>query len=258
MSVSRPPEAIAQEGPRTLRRGLQVLRVLRDAAAPDGLRITDLARQTGLQRPTLYRLLAALIEAGLVRQVPRMRRYQAVAAAGSAGSQDRRIACMRPLMQELAERTGDAVFLVVRDGDDSLSLHREIGGYPVQILATYAGKRQPLGVGSGSMALLAALPPPQAEQIVQRNAARLQEYGGMTVTEMLRLIENTRARGYAVVGNHAVRGALGVGCAQLDAQGRPLLAISVTAIIERMPAARQREMAALIQDGLARYRALAA
>jgi DNA-binding IclR family transcriptional regulator len=74
----------------------------------------------------------------------------------------------------------------------------------------------------------------------------------MTAGEMLRLVDNTRSRGYSVVGNHAVRGALGVGCALLDAQGAPVLAISVTAIIDRMPAQRQREIAGWIKMELAR------
>ena len=52
--------------------------------------------------------------------------------------------------------------------------------------------------------------------------------------------------------NHAVRGALGVGCALLDAQGAPILAVSVTAIIDRMPAQRQREIAGWIKNELAR------
>ncbi|CFW44668.1 transcriptional regulator [Bordetella pertussis] len=52
-------------GPRTLRRGLMVLAALRDQG-PRGLSVTDIARQTGIQRPTIYRLLAALLDAGLV------------------------------------------------------------------------------------------------------------------------------------------------------------------------------------------------
>lgn len=66
------------------------------------------------------------------------------------------------------------------------------------------------------MAFLANLPDAQANDIIGRNSQRLEEYGGMTPQEMHRLFENTRARGYSVVGNHAVRGALGVGCALLD------------------------------------------
>jgi len=241
-------------GPRTLRRGLSVLAALRDGA-PAGLSVTGISRATGIQRPTVYRLLAALIEAGLVQAVDGSKRYRAQLAAQPAPERvDPRLQSTLPALRRLAERTGDAVFLVVRDGDDSLSLHREIGGYPVQILATYAGKRQPLGVGSGSMALLAALPDAIGRGIVERNSNRLEEYGGMTVREMRRLIENTRARGYSVVGNHAVRGAIGVGCALLHADGTPRLAISVTAIVDRMSAPRQREIAALIQAELALLR----
>ncbi|GAB3081972.1 IclR family transcriptional regulator C-terminal domain-containing protein [Bordetella muralis] len=239
-------------GPRTLRRGLTVLATLRDHGA-GGLSITDLARLTGIQRPTIYRLLAALLDAGLVLSVPGTKKYRAQwATTPDTVTPDPRISQTLPSLKRLAERTGDAVFLVVREGDESVSLHREIGGYPVQILATYAGKRQPLGVGSGGMAILAALPDSVAHSIVERNSGYLDEYGGMTPHEMLRLIENTRARGYSVVGNHAVRGALGVGCALLDPQGAPILAISVTAIIDRMPAPRQREIAGWIHAELAR------
>lgn len=243
----------ATAGPRTLRRGLAVLAALRDHGAGGGLSVTDIARLTALQRPTIYRLLAALLDAGLVLPVPGTKKYQAqLAAQAELTAPDPRVSQTLPILRRLAQRTGDAVFLVVREGDESVSLHREIGSYPVQILATFAGKRQPLGVGSGGMALLAALPDMVAHAIVERNSALLDEYGGMTPHEMHRLIENTRARGYSVVGNHAVRGALGVGCSLLDAHGAPLMAISVTAIIDRMPAPRQREIAGWIRAELAR------
>jgi len=193
------------------------------------------------------------MDAGLVLPVPGTKKYRAQwTSTLDIATPDSRISQTLPSLRRLAERTGDAVFLVVRDKDESISLHREIGAYPVQILATYAGKRLPIGVGSGGMAILASLPDEIAQGIVQRNANYLDEYGGMTPHEMLRLIDNTRSRGYAVVGNHAVRGALGVGCALLDSQGMPILAISVTAIIDRMPAPRQREVAGWINNELAK------
>lgn len=247
-------EADSAAGPRTLRRGLCVLAALRERAER-GMSVTEIARATAIQRPTVYRLLAALLEFRLVEYLPSTKRYRATPAAGlDAQDTDPRLRLTLPIMRRLAQHTGDAVFLVVREGDDSLSLHREVGSYPVQILAAYAGKRQPLGVGSGGLALLAALPDPVMRGIVRRNAGRLEEYGGMTMQEMYRLVENTRTRGYSVVGNHAVRGAIGVGCALLDAAGQPILAISVTAIVDRMPATRQREIAALIKSELARLK----
>ncbi|MYN13377.1 helix-turn-helix domain-containing protein [Pusillimonas sp. TS35] len=246
-SASNPSDT----GPRTLRRGLTVLRALQEHPET-GLNITALSRETGLQRPTIYRLLAALMEAGFVRALAGTKRYAATMSppAAPAFEQDARIALAYPSLRKLAEATGDAVFLVVRDGYESLSLWREIGAYPVQILATYAGKRQPLGVGSGGMALLAKLNDDTVESIIDYNSDKLEQYGGMSTREMRQLVLNTRTRGYSVVGNYAVRGALGVGCALCDAHNEPLLAISVTAITERMPATRQREIAAMIQEEL--------
>lgn len=237
-------------GPRTLQRGLLVLKTLQEAGGKS-LSVTELSRMTDLQRPTIYRLLAALISQGWVQSHPQSRRYQASPAlVPSSSQQDSRISIMQPVMQELAQLTGDAVFLVVRDGDESLSLWREIGAYPVQILATYAGKRQPLGVGSGGMAYLAKLDDESIEHIISRNASQLEQYGGMTQREMRQLVDNTRIRGYSVVGNYAVRGALGVGSALCDAKGKPILALSITAITERMPATRQKEIAGLLHQAL--------
>ena len=240
-----------EQGPRTLRRGLTVLQTL-ESGPPEGLNVTNLSRLTGLQRPTLYRLLAALQEYGFVQTVAGTKRYIARPRFTEAGQErDLRIDLCMPAMQALAQRTGDAVFLVVRDGHESLSLWREIGPYPVQILATYAGKRQPLGVGSGGLALLAALDDATVDAIIARNSDRLEHYGGMSARELRRLVDNTRARGYAVVGNHAVRGAVGVACALCDADGQPLLSLSVTAITDRMPALRQREIAQLLREAMA-------
>lgn len=241
---------MSASGPRTLRRGLQVLRALQENPQ-GGLNVTELARKTGLQRPTIYRLLAALQDGGFARPAGNTKRF--VACQGSVApslAQDPRIELAFPVMRDLAAQTGDAVFLVVRDGAESVSLWREIGPYPVQILATFAGKRQPLGVGSGGMALLAKLDDKTVDDIIAQNSSQLEQYGGMTTRELRQLVTNTRTRGYSVVGNYAVRGALGVGCALCDADGQPYLAISVTAITERMPATRQREIASLIQNGL--------
>ncbi|MBB5213691.1 IclR family transcriptional regulator [Parapusillimonas granuli] len=244
------PDENANSGPRTLRRGLQVLRCLQENAQT-GLSVTQLARITGLQRPTIYRLLSALIEDGFARSIPGTKRFMAAGAPSpSTAQRDPRIELALPAMQKLAAITGDAVFLVVQDKHESISLWREIGPYPVQILATFAGKRQPLGVGSGGLALLARLDDESVEEIIALNSKVLEQYGGMSPREMRQLVQNTRTRGYSVVGNYAVRGALGVGCALCDGKGKPLLAISVTAITERMPASRQREIAGLIQEGL--------
>lgn len=233
-------------GPRTLRRGLHILQTLQ-AHDENGLSVTELSRLTGLQRPTIYRLLAALTECNFVQAVGKTRRYAATKQYTSHSETEHHLVeVAKPFMRELAFQVGDAVFLTIRENNSSLTLWREIGPYPVQILGTYVNKRQPLGVGSAGMALLAQLDDQTIDQIIEANSNELDQYGGMTQREMRQLIMNTRTRGYSVVGNYAVRGALGVGCALCSSQGHPLLAVSVTAITERMPARRQKEIARLI------------
>ncbi|MCQ9615759.1 IclR family transcriptional regulator [Paenalcaligenes niemegkensis] len=251
METQTQPDATAT-GPRTLRRGLQILQTLQ-AHDDNGLSVTEISRLTGLQRPTIYRLLAALTETEFVHAVGRTRRYAAtkVRLPVIAEPSNRIVDIAKPLMRELAEQVGDAVFLVVREGNSSTTLWREIGSYPVQILATYVNKVQPLGVGSASMAILAKLDDQSIDDIIQANQEQLEHYGGMTQREMRQLIANTRTRGYSVVGNYAVRGALGVGSALCDAQGKPILGLSVTAITERMPSRRQKEIAQMLESTLA-------
>lgn len=83
-------------------------------------------------------------------------------------------------------------------------------------------------------------------------ASALRAYGGMSAAQMRRLVENTRDRGWAVVGNAAVPGVLGVGVAWCDASGYPRLALSVSSLIDRMPASRQRTIAELLRAQLGR------
>ncbi|MNU10018.1 hypothetical protein D3C72_2569370 [compost metagenome] len=54
-----------------------------------------------------------------------------------------------------------------------------------------------------------------------------------------------------MVGNAAVPGVLGVGVALCDAGGYPRLAVSVSSLIDRMQAPRQRSIADLIRAQLA-------
>ncbi|MCW0211552.1 MAG: IclR family transcriptional regulator [Achromobacter sp.] len=246
--------------PRTMLKGLNVLSLLR-ASAPAGLGATEVAARTGLDRVNVQRLFLALEASGWVRRNKAGKRFfagddadrmQASLWTPPDVSQDLIVAAIEG-MRRLARQLGDAVFLIGRDGTESVGIHREIGDYPMQILASHAGKRHPLGVGSAGMALLSALPDAEARAVVKANSPRLEEYGGISAEMIDRLRLNTRQRGYAVMQNYAVSGALGVGCALTRADGTPVLAMSVSAITDRMPIARQAETARLLRrelDGL--------
>ena len=230
-------------GQQTLRRGLQILAVLRDAGSA-GMRIPEIAAATGIQRTSVYRFMDALEALGCVARDPSTKLYCVTQNwAIHVDPMHQATERARRALRRISDRTGDSAFLVCRSGHDSLCIHREVGQYPVQILAVDTGHRQPLGVGAAGLALLAALPQDERTEIIEQNATRMLAYGGMTVEQMQLLIKSTRDRGWSVVGNAAVQGAIGVGVAMNDSHGRPILAVSVSSTIDRMPSSRQKMIA---------------
>ena len=229
-------------GASTLRRGLHILAALRHA--PEGLDINGIARALTMQRTSVYRYISVLVEEGYAVRDLETGLYRAVSIWPQLGDeQTLSVARLAPAMRRISDHTGDSSFLICRVGSDSLCLHREIGSYPVQVLAVTIGHRQPLGVGAAGLALLAALPEDEAEAVIQQNREALRSYGNMTAAHMRLLVEATRDRGWAAIGNAAVSGVLGVGVALRDRSGYPHLAMSVSCILDRMPASRQRMIA---------------
>ena len=240
-----------EPGPKTFRRGLQIMEALR-TAGDDGLRITDIAAITGIQRTTIYRFLDVLLAQEYVKPVNDDRTFifnHARFAGGEALSCS--IDRLKPVLARISAQTGDSSFLVRREGGDSLCVHREVGSYPLQVLSVKIGHRQPLGVGAAGLALLANLPKDDIRQILDSNRNSLAKFGGMTCEQMEKLIQSTLERGWSAVGNAAVPGVLGVGIPILHRSGHPIFAISVSSVMNRMPLKRQRFIVELIKKELA-------
>ena len=123
--VSRPADEDA--GSRTLRRGLQVLEAV--MSSPDGLRVVDLCRASGLERAPVYRLLATLMEGG---HVARRGRFLYVAGPRWATQQPpaRRpnmAVHLQPVLERVSRACGDAAFAILREGPSSHCIARHVG-----------------------------------------------------------------------------------------------------------------------------------
>jgi len=143
------------------------------------------------------------------------------------------------VLEDIARTTGDATFLVVQSGFDTLCIARAIGSYMIQALAVSVGHRQPIGVGAGGLAMLAAMPIRDAEALMRTNRDRLGYYRKLTVTDLRHMVMRARRDGYAVIGNYAVSGVVGVGVALRDAQDKLIGGVSVASIKSRMNRDRQ-------------------
>ena len=236
-------------GAQSLRRALQLLRLL--ARYPDdGLKLGAVIDQSGLTRSTVHRLLSCLLEEQFAERDRSTHRYRLGIDAMQLGFASMRGAALisqyRPQMQKVARISGDTVFLLVRQGDYSVCLHREEGHFPVRVFTTNVGERRLLGIGAGGLGLMATLPDAEIERIMKRNTA---EYvlSGFTPARMGAAVERTRQAAYSEIADTVTKGVSGVGCV-FQASPSSLAAVSIGAITSRLSAPRKQELALLLMD----------
>ncbi len=229
----------------------------------EGLPLGEIVSGSGLNKPTARRLLLALMRAGLVEQEAQTRHYclgeEAFVLGVLAARRHSLLELAMDSLRRLSGETQDTSFLTVRRENYAICLHREEGTYPVRTHALQAGDQHPLGVGAGSLALLAALPDADVDRIVAANeAALLARYPGFPPDAVRADIVQTRARGFSLNPGRLVASSWGMGRAFRYPDGRVAGALSLAAIDSRMTPARQAELATLLAREGARMEALLA
>jgi DNA-binding IclR family transcriptional regulator len=237
-------------GTQSIGRAAAVLRALA-LRSQSGARMADIARDTGLERPTAHRILQGLIAEGMVSQHEATRRYHLgpfvyeLGLVAEPRFHLREVA--RQAIEFLADQTGDTIFVAVRAGNDALCIERKAGSFPIKAFTIEVGSRIPLGIGCGGTAMLAALPEEEAMSVQENNASRLARYGDMTAAQLVEAVTTARSRGCAVNPRRAP-GIAAIGMAVHHANGGLAGAISIAAIESRLPAERIDKIARLLRN----------
>lgn len=235
---------------KTVHRVTELLKYLA-LAGPEGARLTDVARNLRLTKPTAHRLLGALAQAGMARHDIGTRRYQLGELSAVLGQSSTRITVSneaRPSLLRLAAATHDTVYVSVREGTAAVCVGSEIGDFPIRTLTLAPGDQRPLGVGAGSLALLAFLPDAEIEAMLVRNQVWIaRNYPVFTPQYVREQVRLTRLRGYALSKDQVVAGMSAIAVPALCHGGRPVGAFSVAAITERIVGAREAQLVALLR-----------
>jgi DNA-binding IclR family transcriptional regulator len=229
------------------------LLLLREIAAHNrgGSRLLDLATRTGLQRPTVHRMLKCLAAENMVQQDGDSHRYYLGSMVFELGLTatprfNLREMC-HPALARIAEATGDTVFLTQRSGLDAVCLDRREGTFPIKTFTLEVGMRRPLGVGTGSLAILSALPEEEIDKVVGANNVRLPEYG-LNGGALLSQVKRAQKLGFAMREMPGLAGVRSVGQALRNQGGVPFAALSVSTISSRMSEKRAAEIATLLKN----------
>jgi len=247
--ASPPPPA---DTPSSVSKACRILRALTDHKTA---RLTDIAQHSGLDKATVLRLLDALAREGYVVRDDQTKLYApgpelALAGAAALARFDPR-ALVRPSLLRLAGAFEDTAILSIPSGFESLCLDLELGRFPIRANYLEVGNRRLLGVGAGSLALLAWMPQAERDAVLPLVTARLERYPRIDRALLQESVADARAKGYAVLLDVVVDRMGGISVPILGADGRPVAAISIAALTDRITS-REHELA----EGLLREAAL--
>ena len=232
----------------TISRAAAVLRSL--ARGTQGRRLTDVASETGLTKPTVLRLLRSLRGEGFAfTDTAGMWRLGLglVALGAAAANREGLRQLATDALVRLAARTQDTVFFSLREGAEIVCVDRQEGPYPVRTLLLAPGHRRPLGIGAAGMAVLAFLDDDDRAAAMSSVASRLKEWPGHSVELLRKRIAKARKRGYALNDGQIMSAMWAVGVPVRDGAGQVVAALSIAAITERMQGARLDELVRLLR-----------
>lgn len=259
MAKQPPPADKELTGSQSVDRALKLLSLVGRQAAR-GMSLKEIVEESGFNKPTTRRLLLALMRAGFIEQGEGDRQYyigQEAYVIGTLASA--RFGLLQLSMESLiriARKTEDASFVSIRRDTHAICLHREEGTYPIRTHALQKGYEHPLGVGAGSLAMLASLDDAEIEVLLARNAETLvTNYPRMTPAQIWRDVAATRARGYAFNPGLIYANSWGLGMAVRHPDGRLAGALSIAAIDSRMQEPRLGDLVSTLREEVLRVEA---
>lgn len=230
-----------------VQRALSILRALSD---PQVRRLSDVARATGLDPATTSRLLDMLVSEGFATRDASRRFGIGAEVFQLADVAQRRVdlrALARHSLERLVEEFEDTAVLTEASRGESVCTHIELGTFPIRANYVEIGTRRPLGVGAGSMAVLAWLPTAERARRLQHTSRRLAAYPRLSPELIAREAEAARERGHVMFLDWVVEQMGGIAVPILDYEGQPLGALSIAALSERLRS-REARLAKRLKD----------
>jgi IclR family transcriptional regulator, acetate operon repressor len=243
-------EALTETGTQSGRRttepvpaGSAVLRAIRIleaiAACHSPPQLAEICKAVGLPKPTVFRILSTLEQAGLVAREPGSKRYQCGPRmnhlAGEALLSSPSRAARHAILEELVEQVGETCNLTIASGSTVLCLDRVETSWPLKITIS-AGTMVPIHTSASGKLFLAQLPRRSRERVVRQ--LPLVRHTHHTFTDANRLLdelEKVRQQGHSWEREEYLSGILALAVPVLDADGRTVAAVSVHAPVSRLP-----------------------
>lgn len=225
-------------------------RLLRALSDPRNNRLTSIAAAAGVDKATSLRLLNVLTSGGLVERDAATKLFALGRDLMLLGvTVKNRIdlrTLARPSLIQLAAAFEDTAILSVPSGLETVCAALQFGAFPIRANYLDIGSRRPLGVGAGSLAILAWMTEDEIRAALPHIEPMLHKYPRITRKFLQKQIARARSRGYVVLLDTVVEQMGGIAVPILGPDGRPMGALSVAALSERI-AKREPALAAALR-----------
>lgn len=251
--TSDAPYAPGVERNLSLAKAVSVLRTL--AASPGGSTAMQVARSTSLPRATAGRLLASLLDEGLVESPAAGRwvlGYELTRLGKAADTHTRVRELARPALAELSHQSSESAMLGVMTGHRS-EVILQIDPPRLITPTNWVGRPLGLHASAGGKLLLASLRP--AELGDWLTGRELPRYTSRTITDPDALageLRRVRRRGYAETIDELEEGLSGIAVPVPDSE--PALALAVSGPSARLGVSQRAAAVAAAQATASRLR----
>lgn len=212
--------------------------------------LTEISQRLGLNKSRVFRILATLEQHGFVEQSETSRGYRLglrLLAYGNAVQHKLSVVtAASPIMDDLAQVTGETVFLGVPDGFECIVVDKRESKHPIRLFGE-VGRRAPLHVGGVPKMLLAYM---AEEDPSLLHRLPLSKITSATVTDVKALaarLTDIRTDGYVVTSDDLDWGAHSIAAPIRNHAGRVVAALSVAGPSERFTPERIEKYISLVR-----------
>lgn len=222
----------------------RAIEILKCFEPDDALGITELSRQTGLHKSTVFGLVNTLAANHLLEKKPGSEKYrlgiELFRLGANVRSGIREIGA--PHIRQLVEITGETVNLVVPDGSDVVYIEKKESPHSMRI-CTSIGQRMPMYCTAVGKAILAHMRDEERDPIIRgMEFTPLTENTIRTREELLKQLKHVKNQGYALDEEELEYGLVCVAVAIVNKHSDPVAAISVSGPKQRMTETKLSEV----------------
>lgn len=219
-----------------LERGLKVLVALSGSAEPRTL--TELARETGIQVPNVYRIVYTLQQLGYVETAGETKTYRVtpqILRIGSSYANSRRLVDVaRPYLEALLDTVDGACHLAIRD-DLELVFLLGVSSDRLPLRPLPTGGRLPLHATALGTVLLSDSEDEEIRALHHRyrsggGTGQAFETRPQTIEQLLRAVRDVRRTGLFIDRTGTVSGLIAAAAPVFDAKGKVCAAVNILCI----------------------------